>query len=348
MKLSSFKWLDGDGPDSNIVLSSRLRLARNLEDIPFSHRAADELKKVVSLAEEIFKGNHEFADFKFIHLSELSELDKYFLVESHLASPYHIQSPQDRAIIIKNNGTISIMINEEDHLRMQCILAGLNLEKGWEEISKLDDKLESQLNYAYSEDWGYLTACPTNLGTGLRASTLIHLPALVFTDMIQKLLHIANQFGLVVRGLYGEGTESQGQFFQLSNQITLGSSEEEIIEKISDFTSMIIKEERQARAKLKKESLYHLSDKIWRAYGILSNSRILNSAEAMELLSMLRLGIDMEILPSINIGALNELIIAIKPATLQKLMGKELDPTKRDILRATLLRKTLKDLFERK
>lgn len=342
-------WLRLLGPSSNVVLSSRLRLARNLEGFPFPPMAPQQAReKVARLVDEAVNGHENLKHLAHIPIGSIPLLDRQVLVETHLISPQYAEGASGQLFLVEEEGPISIMVNEEDHLRIQCILPGLNLEKGWERITQVDDDLESRLDFAYQEQWGFLTACPTNVGTGLRASTLVHLPALVITNLFQKVFHAVGQLGLAVRGLYGEGTESQGHFFQLSNQVTLGPSEEEITERVTTVTNQVIAQEMGAREMIKQSHLSQISDRVWRSYGILMAARVMTSNEAIEHLSMVRLGVSMGIFSEIPLTSLNELLISLKPAYIQWILEKELNSDERDVMRATIIRQTLQSPFENK
>jgi len=338
-------WMDELGPESNIVLSSRVRIARNLENYPFpfliSNEQAEKVKKEVYDA--IIGSNTILSrEFMFIDIKKLNNIDREALVEKHLASPLLIENFQKSALLVKDDETISIMVNEEDHLRIQCILPGFQLEKAWDLASKIDDLLEERLNYAYDEKLGYLTCCPTNLGTGIRASVMLHLPALVMNGQMNSIIEAVSKVGLTVRGLYGEGSEASGNIFQVSNQVTLGQSEEEIINNLKVVAKQIIEKERAARAFYTKSKSIQLEDRIMRSYGLLTNCRILSSEECMKLLSDVRLGVDLGILKDMSILKLNEVMIYMRPANLQKIVGKELQPFERDIKRAEFVRTKLK------
>jgi protein arginine kinase len=233
------------------------------------------------------------------------------------------------------------MINEEDHIRIQAILPGFQIKNAWDMANEVDDKIESNVEYAFDEKWGYLTCCPTNVGTGLRASIMIHLPALSITGNINKILHTVTQIGMTIRGLYGEGTEFVGNIFQISNQITLGRSEEELIDNLTAVTTQIIDKEREARNMLLSSNKIQLEDKIWRSLGIMKSARLMKSQECIKLLSDIRLGIDMHIIESMPIGLLNEIMIETQPASLQKYAGSELGQLERDVLRAEIVRKKI-------
>lgn len=338
----SIGWLEGIGPFSELVLSSRVRLARNLALLPFPHRAnTKQLQEILAQVKMSSYESNYCKDNLFLALENLSSLDRQFLIERHLISPDLAAQSREGGIIICDREIISIMINEEDHLRLQAILPGFQLLEAYRLINTLDDELSANLDYAFSEEWGYLTACPTNTGTGMRASVLIHLPALVLTKQIDKVLKGISQVGLAVRGLYGEGSEVIGNFFQISNQATLGRSEEDIIESLERVTRQIIEYETNARETILKSARFQVEDKIWRAYGILKNARMVTSEEVMNLTSALRLGVSTKVLDIVDIRTLNELLILAQPAHLQKLMGREMEPAERDFKRAELVRERL-------
>lgn len=340
------KWMNGKGPEGDIVLSSRVRLARNLDGIPFPQRMSEEdgnkILAGVRLAVEKMNSEKKWSRLELTRLDELSANEREILVEKHLISPQHATKSRFGAVVLSDDESVSIMVNEEDHLRIQVILPGLKVMEAWQVANSLDDGLEQTLDLAYDEKRGYLTACPTNVGTGLRASVMMHLPGLVITKQIAGLVNAIGQFGLTVRGLYGEGTEAAGNIFQISNQITLGRSEEEIINNLLAVVKQIIQQERQAREKLHKEWGEQLKDKIWRSYGILRYAQTMTSQEAINLLSNVRLGVDLGILQGVESTVLNELMVLMRPAYLQKLAGKELSPMERDLRRALLIRDRLK------
>jgi protein arginine kinase len=336
------EWLKGTGPNSNIVISSRVRLARNLEKVPFPHWASKKQGEEVlnSISEAIAKVDslRRVTVFK---LADLDSVDKQFLIERHLMSLEHAQKPDHKAVAVDDDEVAAIMINEEDHLRMQLMQSGLNLYEAWNMLNKIDDSLSRELSFAYAADWGYLTACPTNTGTGMRGSVMLHLPALVMTRAIDRVLAAIAKLSFTTRGLYGEGTQAMGNFFQISNQVSLGQSEEEIIEGINSVIRQIIEQENQAREALVSRNKAVLEDRINRSLGILKSARIISSQETIELLSMVRLGSDLGLLKEINIGRINELFITTQPAHLQKIEGKKLSSAERDVKRAELIRSRL-------
>ena len=336
------EWLRGAGPVSDIVMSSRIRLARNLEKLPFATRATKASQREV--LDIVKRGLGHTTTLKrplILEISELDEVDRQFLVERHLVSREHVVQPDDKAVAIGQGEVISIMVNEEDHLRIQAMQSGLNLRDAWSLIDALDDELSEAIPYAYSSDWGYLTCCPTNTGTGMRASVMVHLPSLVITKQINKVLHTITRLGLTARGLYGEGTEASGNFFQISNQVALGRSEEEIIENIERILTEVIHQEQAAREALMTNNRVQLEDRIWRAFGVLRHAKTMSSTEALDLLSAVRLGVDLGLMNGLTRTTVNELFIFSQPAHLQKLEGKALTAKDRDTKRAELIRNRL-------
>jgi protein arginine kinase len=336
------EWLKGTGPNSNIVISSRIRSARNLAKIPFSHWANKENKdKSLEAVKAAIEASAFLKKTTLIDLKDMSDIDKQFLVERHLMSREHASSQDSKALVLDDKEIVSIMINEEDHVRMQVMQSGFNPTEAWRITNEIDNELGSKLNYAFSQKLGFLTACPTNVGTGIRASVMLHLPALVFTNQAGRILQTITKLGLTVRGFYGEGTEVQGNFFQISNQVTLGRTEEEIIDSIEKVISQIVTREENARKAMFMRSKERLVDRIWRSYGTLRSAHIISSNETIELLSAIRLGIDMDILKDITIPVINELFILTQPAHLQKMEKKVLSHSERDLKRAELIREKL-------
>ncbi|MDN4076216.1 protein arginine kinase [Fictibacillus terranigra] len=338
-------WMKNEGPDSDIVLSSRIRLARNLEKFNFPDLASkEESEAVIQTLEAACReqGSGNFGEFEILHLDELKPLAKRVLVEKHLISPHLAEQSRFGAVMLNHDESVSIMVNEEDHLRIQCLFPGFQLNEALTLAGGLDDWIEEKVDYAFDEERGYLTSCPTNVGTGLRASVMMHLPALVLTKQMNRIIPAINQLGLVVRGIYGEGTEAQGNVFQISNQITLGKSEEDIVEDLRGVVLQLIQQERVARKNLQDGLKIQLEDRIFRSYGVLANSRIIQSKEAAQCLSDVRLGIDLEIIIGISRSILNELMILTQPGFLQHYANEMLNPDERDILRATLIRERIK------
>jgi protein arginine kinase len=337
--------MNEEGPDSDIVLSSRIRLARNIQDYKFptifSH---DEAKMIIVKMEEIINKDNltKFGQMELLKMDELQPLQKRVLMEKHLISPNLAEDSSHGACVLTENEEVSIMLNEEDHIRIQCLFPGLQLTEALEAAGEIDDWLEEHVQYAFHEDFGYLTSCPTNVGTGLRASVMMHLPGLVLTQQINSIIPAINQLGLVVRGIYGEGSEALGNIFQISNQMTLGKSEEDITEDIKSVVSQLIAQERSAREALVKTSNIQLEDRVFRSYGILSNSRIIETKEAARCLSDVRLGIDIGYFKNMSRSILNELMILTQPGFLQQYAGGPLRPHERDIRRAALIRERLR------
>jgi len=327
------KWMEGTGPDADIVISSRVRLARNIRKMPFPPLASDEQReKVLQAAKDVIRNSRlQESGFEMLEINALPPVFRQVLVEKHLISPLLARENRFSALILRKDEIISIMVNEEDHFRIQCLLPGLQLEKAWQETSGYDDILESYLDYAFDEEKGYLTACPTNVGTGLRASVMLHLPALAITQQINRILSAVSQVGLAVRGIYGEGTEMTGNLLQISNQITLGQSEEEIWQNLYSVTRQLINQEKNAREHLLNEGREKLGDRAGRAYGILKNAWMIDSKEAMQLLSDVRLGVDLGLLKGVPLKILNELLVLTRPGCLQYLKDKNLNPYERDL-----------------
>lgn len=336
------EWLKGTGPNSDIVISSRIRLARNLEKASFPHWANKKQGEVTLASIEEALGKVEILNgSSILGLTDLDGLDKQFLVERHLMSREHAQKTDHKAVLIESDEVISVMINEEDHLRIQVMQSGFNLFEAWNIINKIDDALSKELRFAYLNDWGYLTACPTNTGTGMRGSVMLHLPALVLTRQINRILAAIAKLSFTTRGLYGEGTEATGNFFQISNQVSLGHSEMEVIENINSLIRQIVEQESQSRQLLLSHSKAMLEDRVNRSFGILKNAYIISSQEATELLSMVRLGSDLGLIKNIDRSKINELFIIIQPAHLQKIENKKLSSQERDVKRAEIVRSKL-------
>jgi len=339
------KWIQGGGPHGDIVISSRIRLARNLKDVPFPHFLSEEKEKeILETVRRIMESPDFIRDlgpFRFIHLAQLPALERWLLVEKHLISPQQGQGHGHQGVALRGDEAVSIMVNEEDHLRIQCLFAGMQLPEAWQLANQVDDCLEASLDFAFHRDKGYLTSCPTNVGTGMRASVMLHLPGLMLTRRASHVFSTMSQIGLTVRGMYGEGTEATGNLFQISNQVTLGLSEADIINHLSAVTIQVIEQEQHAREILLRESREKLEDRVWRAYGILSQARIISAQEAMGLLSELRLGIDQRMITDLPANIFNELIVQTQPAFLQISSARELSPAMRDIRRAELIREKL-------
>lgn len=341
-------WMLGGGEEADIVLSSRIRLARNLEEIPFPNRANEE--QLAMVTQQIGKSLPDLSEetqrnYAFVELENLLPLDRYVLVEKHIVSPQHVQDVQHRALIVEEDATVSVMVNEEDHLRIQCMMPGLDLSSALDLADQIDNCFEAKHSFGFTEQMGYLTACPTNLGTGLRASVMLHLPVLVLTRQINRVVGAATQIGLAVRGLYGEGTEAAGNVFQISNQLTLGYTEQQIIENLNSVVKQVVEHERNARNMLLAESGEALSDRIWRSYGVLRYARSISGQEALTMLSEVRLGIDLGIISAIPEQIFNELLVTTRPNFLQKIAAcNEMDSGQRNRYRAEIIRKRLKEV----
>ncbi len=340
---SPSQWVREEGPEANIVFSSRVRLARDIQDFIFPPWASNsELKKASAKILEAVHKSKYFEGSSVIDMKELSFLERKFLLERHLISDEFMKPAECRFLVTTKGEIISLMINEEDHLRLQSILSGLQLVEAWKLSDEVDNDLEEYLNYVFSSRRGYLTSCPTNVGTGMRASCMIHLPSLVATNRIRDVLKRVSQLGLVTRGLYGEGTSSWGDLFQISNQVTLGLEEKQILDSVERVTRRVVEEERRARETLLKSSSAKIKDEIGRACGILTNAYLITSEEALQLLSKIRLGIGLGLLSGLKIGVLNELFILIGPAQIQIREEKSLNSFSRDQVRAKIIKEKLK------
>ncbi len=337
------EWLRGSGPESDIVISSRIRLARNLADFPFIRKCTDQDRaQIERTLRERIKEVGEWSSLTYVDVDSLEEVDRQFLVERQLISREHSEAEGARAVAIDPHEKFSLMVNEEDHLRIQVMHSGLDLQAAWEQIDHIDNLIEQRVTYAFHQRWGYLTACPTNVGTGMRVSVMLHLPALVITRQIEKVFRSLHKISLAVRGLYGEGSQAMGDFYQISNQITLGRSEQELIAQIRDVVPVLIDYERRAREFLVKESQKDLHDRVSRAYGILCTAQTISSEETMHLLSSVRMGINLGLIHDLEIPTVNKLFIHTQPAHLQKLRGIELDTADRNIERAHYLQRHLR------
>src|SRR5579862_2984619 len=331
------------GPHDRIVMSSRVRLARNLSDAAFPGWAKKpERLKVLETIRPAVESLPEMKDAFSETMDSLSALDKQILVERHLISREHAAKTAGSGLVLNKEESLCVMINEEDHLRMQALRPGLQLKQAWMAIDQADSALERKLDYAFSSDLGYLTACPTNLGTAVRVSAMLHLPGLVLAEQINPIIQSVNKLGLAVRGLYGEGTEALGNVFQVSNQMTLGESESSIVERLDKVLSQIIEHEENARQTLLEKKPKVVFNHIGRAYGILANAHSISSKETMNLLSLMRLGVDLGLFPAEERSAVDELFIVTQPAHLQKQFSDKLSAEERDLLRADMLRDRLK------
>ena len=339
------EWVRSDSPNSKIVMTSRVRLARNLRNVPFPGWAKKpDRQRALDLMRPVVEALPEMASCFSDSLDNLAALDKQMLVERHLISREHAAKNAGSGIVINDKETICVMINEEDHLRMQAIKSGLQLKSVFKTIDKVDTELEEQLDFAFSPRLGYLTACPTNVGTGMRASAMVHLPAMVLSDQINQVVQAVNKLGLAVRGLYGEGTEALGNFFQVSNQTTLGEREADVIERLNKVILQIIEHEENARCTLLEKKPRLVYDQVGRSYGILSQAHTISSKESLNLLSLMRMGVDLELLPAATRTIVDELFIAVQPAHVQRIAERKLTAEERDSSRAELIRQRLQDV----
>ena len=342
---STCEWLRGSGPESDIVLSSRIRLARNLNGYLFTEKLElTDAEHLVDEVEQAVKATLLLKDSFFLEYKDLKDQDKQFLLERHLISREHAGEKGEKALVVAKNEVVSIMVMEEDHLRSQVFQSGLNLVEAWRLMDQIDTALEERLSYSFHQTLGYLTACPTNVGTGLRASCMLHLPGLMMTKQVNKVLQALSKLNLAVRGFFGEGTQASGNFFQFSNQMTLGQQETDIVDSLERVMRQVVEHEKEARNYLLEKRRAKLEDQIWRAVGTLKSARLMSSTEALGLLSLMRLGIDLGFVQKLSKANLNALFLFTQPAHLQKLSGTELNTSERDQKRAELLRTRLKDV----
>jgi len=335
-------WLSGTGPHADMVLSTRIRLARNLQSVPFTHRARDEqLQGVLMSVTSAAQHSKAFGEGVLLRMNEMTPIERQILVERHLVSHELGDGARPRGILIGPEERLSLMINEEDHIRLQAMTSGFQLAEAWGLADAADDELDQSLDFAFSEEIGYLTSCPTNAGTGLRASVLIHLPGLVLLDEIKKVLKSIMQVQLNVRGLYGENTDVMGNLFQISNQTTLGRSERSSIESLEQVTRQIIQSEERARERMVRDARVQIEDKVWRAYGTLRYCRSIHTREVINLCSAVRLGVALGMPGLCPLHVVNELLVLTQPAHLQRHFGGDLTPGERNVYRAQLVRDRL-------
>ena len=336
-------WLDNSGPLCDVVVSSRIRLARNLSGFTFNGRADDEERtELLRFVRQRVKATPFGPDLLYMDLEDLSSLERQLLSERHLISKRLAEGDGARGLALAHDESLAMMINEEDHLRIQVLASGLQLPDLYERINGLEDHLEEQLEYAFSPHYGYLTACPTNVGTGIRVSAMMHLPALKEADQMEKVFRAARDMRLAIRGLYGEGSDPVGDLYQVSNQTTLGKSEQQIIEEFTNFiVEPIIEYERRARDKLISQRRAAMEDRILRALSILKAARLISSEESLYMLSFVRLGIYLGLIDHLRVDTINELFLLTQPAHLQSLCQRQLDPAQRDEVRAEFIRSRL-------
>lgn len=336
------KWIEGNGQYKDVVVSTRIRIARNLDNYRFPHKmSVEESERLTQEILDVMKNIPSDVSYKFYKINALTLTDRIAYIEEHLISPGLIQKPDHSSFLLRDDEKATIMINEEDHLRIQVLLPGLNFEEGWNGINQIDDFLEGYLEYAYNDRFGYLTACPTNVGTGLRVSAMVHIPCLSMIGHVDDMIRGFNKIGLTVRGIYGEGTEAAGDLYQISNQVTLGEDEEEIIRKLKNVIYQIINKERYVRDDLLKKKRYEIEDKIFRSYGLLKYARKISSKEAMKHLSNVRLGKEMGIIKDMEFKQIESLMIEIQPGSIQRIFKRELDDNERDIMRAKHIREKI-------
>jgi protein arginine kinase len=336
------RWLDASGPDSDVVISTRVRLARNLDDVPFPARSRSaQQAQVVDMMRWAMQETGYLDQGRFVDDEQLTDERCQFLLERHLVSPDFIKSDLKRGLFVSRDEALSLMVNEEDHLRFQALVSGLDVPVAFGLATKLDERLEAEVGYAFTPELGFLTACPTNLGTGMRASVLVHLPGLVLTREIEKVLRGAAHIGLMVRGMYGEGSETHGNLFQISNQRTLGLSETEVLEMVTNIARQVIDYEHKARKYLVENLRSETEDKVFRSFALLRSARIVSSREAINLLATTRFGIALGIINEVNLADISKLLVLVRPENLQAVLGERLKPDERDERRATFIRECL-------
>jgi len=338
------KWYEQKAPDSDVVISSRIRLARNLDKYPFSENLKEE--QAIALVNEVKDitaslSEKEGRKFYACNISTLSEIDKTAMVERHIVSPLLAGKQQTTGLILSEDETISIMVNEEDHIRIQAIVGGLDLEQAFSKADQIDDIAYDRLHFAYDEKYGYLTACPTNTGTGMRASCMVFLPALTSARMIQKLIEEVGRYGVTIRGIYGEGSKSLGSIYQISNQKTLGISEREIIDNLNRIVAQVIKQEKKRREYMLSVNTDEIEDQVFRSYGVLRYARQISSEDAMTLLSQLKFGADCGLVHFDREFNVHKLMMGVQSGSLQWSLGKSVGSTTRDQSRAEYIRKEL-------
>ena len=329
-------WYRQSGAEGDVVISTRVRLARNLPRFPFPDSAADDQKQQIA---DLIRHALQGEKLNELNVSDLPRREALSLAERHLISPVFAEGGVGRVLFLSDDESVSLMVNEEDHLRIQVMRAGLDLDGAFAEADALDTRLDGKLEFAFDETWGYLTQCPTNLGTAMRASLMLHLPALHETRAIHQLAGTVSKLGLTIRGLYGEGSRAEGAMYQLSNQVTLGISEREAIENLNTIAMQIVRQERAAREQLCQNPAYE--DRVWRALGVMKTARLLTHEECMERLSDLRVGAACGLLPDVSLDTLSGLLCDVQPATLMTLAEKDMDPDERDVRRAELVRERL-------
>lgn len=339
------KWIEGNSVDEDVVVSSRVRIARNIDKYQFPlFMSLDDADAITADILDTIKESEENHKYKFFRISDLTPRERLVYIEEHLISPNLIQKVHKSSFLLRDDERATIMINEEDHLRIQTLFPGLNLKECWELCSSIDDVIESKVDYAFDEKYGYLTSCPTNVGTGLRASVMVHLPCVSMTGHINTIIETLRKIGLTVRGLYGEGSEALGYLYQISNQTTIGESEEEVIDKLTKVIFQIVNRERTTRRFLTEKKGIEVEDKIYRSLGILTYSRLISSKEAMGHLSNIKLGWEMGIIKNYNFKDIVKLMVNIQPANIQKSQEKDMTKEERDNIRSTIIREFIKNV----
>lgn len=337
------RWLTKKGPDQDVVISTRVRVARNISNYKFPlFSTMEEADEVTNSVLNSVKENFNNENYSFHRVRDLDKNQGLIYVEDHLISPFLVQHPDKASFLVRDDGRVTIMINEEDHIRIQTLTPGLNFDEGWDLCNEIDDKLEKNLDFAFDDTFGYLTACPTNVGTGLRASVMLHLPCLSITGHIKSIIESLRKIGLAVRGVYGEGSNASGFLYQVSNQITLGESEEDIINRLNKVIKQLVNRERNTREWLIKNRKVELEDRVYRSRGILENSRIISSEEAINHLSNVKLGYEAEIFKDEKLNEIISLMIDIRPFNIQKGQSEDMKEIERDTIRANRIR----DFFE--
>lgn len=339
------KWLSVDGPDQDVVISTRLRVARNLSDYKFPlFMSMEESDQVTNTILDGVKDEFKDENYNFYRLRDLDRKERQIYMEDHLISPFLVEKPDHSSFLIRDDERVTIMINEEDHIRIQTLTPGLDFNEGWRLCNEIDDKLESKLKYSFDEDLGYLTTCPTNVGTGLRASAMLHLPCLSITGHIKQIIESLRKIGLAVRGVYGEGSNASGYLFQISNQITLGESEEDIINKLEKVIKQLVNRERNTRDWLINNKNTQLEDRVYRSRGIIENARIISSEEAINHLSNVKLGYESGIFKEDKFKKIFSLFIDIRPFNIQKGQTEDMNDFNRDISRANKIREFFENM----
>jgi len=339
------EWLKGEGPKSNIAISTRVRLARNIKGYIYFNRAGNDAREeILDKMIDAMQKSKFLQKAIFIKLKDVSDIDRNFLIERHLMSREHAEEAEHKGLVVEDTERISVMLNEEDHIRLQILQSGFNIMEAWRIADELDTELEKILSFDYSNKFGYLTSCPTNTGTGLRASVMLHLSALVMTGQIENVFDAISKLGLTMRGFYGEGTEALGDFFQISNQVALGHSEMDILDNLERVIKKIIQREEETRQNLLKNRKEEISDSVFRSYGTLKSARIITSSETIRLLSTIRLGADLGLIKNMDAISINEVLQVAQPAHLQKISEKEIAPHERDIKRADLIREKIGEI----